>query len=75
MRLNALFLAGALTALAVPQLAGAQPVQADRRAPPTVQQIPSDEGPCGPGWYWQEAGYAKHGKWRPAHCTPRTMNY
>jgi len=23
---------------------------------------------CGPGSHWVRSGYAKHGKWRPAHC-------
>jgi hypothetical protein len=23
---------------------------------------------CGRGWHWVPAGYAKHAKWRAAHC-------
>jgi hypothetical protein len=26
---------------------------------------------CGNGQYWVPAGYAKHGKYRAAHCAPR----
>ena len=26
---------------------------------------------CGKGQYWVAAGYAKHGKYRAAHCAPR----
>ena len=26
---------------------------------------------CGKGQYWVPAGYAKHGKYRAAHCAPR----
>ena len=25
---------------------------------------------CGQGYRWVPAGYAKHGKYRPAHCAP-----
>jgi hypothetical protein len=31
---------------------------------PTAQNSPQ----CPPGYYWEEAGYARHSKWRPAHC-------
>ena len=23
---------------------------------------------CPPGYYWEDAGYEHHAKWRPAHC-------
>ena len=81
MRLNALYLAGALTILAVPLSAEAQPaqstepVQFNRQATTGFQEVTPAEDGCGPGWRWEDAGYAKHGMWRPAHCAPREMAY
>ena len=77
MRLNGLYLTGALTVLAVPLSAGAQPAQPmapaqpDRQATTGFQEVAPADDPCASGWYWEGAGYAKHGKWRPAHCAPR----
>lgn len=81
MRLKALYLTGALTVLAMPLSAGAQPVQStgpgqpNYQATTNVQQMTSQEDTCGPGLRWEEAGYAKHSQWRPAHCAPREMDY
>ena len=81
MRLNALYLTGALTVLAIPLSAGAQPAQstwpgqANLRATTDAQQMTSAGDICGPGWRWEEAGYAKHSQWRPAHCAPREMDH
>jgi hypothetical protein len=73
MRLNVLYLTGALTVLAVPLSAAAQPMepaQPGRQAPTGFHEVTPPEDACGPGWRWEDAGYAKHGKWRPAHCAP-----
>jgi hypothetical protein len=81
MRLNVLYLTGALTVLAVPLSAIAQPAQSmepaqsDRQAPIGFQEAAPAEDTCGPGWRWEDAGYAKHGKWRPAHCAPLRTEY
>ncbi|HEY1430990.1 MAG TPA: hypothetical protein VGF39_05080, partial [Stellaceae bacterium] len=66
MRLNALYLTGALTVLAIPLSAGAQPAQSTAPGQPNsqatadVQQMTPAEDTCGPGWRWEETGYAKH---------------
>jgi hypothetical protein len=81
MRLNALYLTGALTVLAIPLSARAQPAQstvpgqANSQATTDVQQMTPAEDACGPGRRWEEAGYAKHSQWRPAHCAPLEMDY
>jgi hypothetical protein len=81
MRLNALYLTGALTVLSIPLSAGAQPAQStgpgqpNSQATTDVQQMIPAEDTCGPGWRWEEAGYAKHSQWRPAHCAPLEMDY
>jgi hypothetical protein len=35
--------------------------------PPMV----ADPHNCPPGTFWQEAGYVRHAKWRPAHCATK----
>jgi hypothetical protein len=74
MRLNALYFMGLLAVLAAPLAAGAEPAQPNSPEATGFQDV-TQEDPCGPGWHWEEAGYAKHGKWRPAHCAPREMAY
>ena len=70
MRLHALYLAGALTATAVPFSAGAVPAEADHEAAISARQATSATYTCLPGYYWEPASYARHGKFRPAHCAP-----
>ena len=36
--------------------------------PPAVA---ADSHGCPPGSYWVEEGYARHAKWRPAHCATK----
>ena len=56
MRLNALYLTEALTVLAVPLSAGAQPAQStepaqlNRQATTGFQEVSPAEDACGPGW-------------------------
>lgn len=75
MRLNALVLLGAITVAAIPLSAGAEPAQEDHQGVASHQEAAPAEDACGPGWSWEQAGYAKHGKWRPAHCAPEEMAY
>jgi hypothetical protein len=70
MRLTAVRVIGVLTVTAVPLSAGAETAAADQQAAPNARQAAPATNVCGPGWYWEQAGYAKHGKWRPAHCAP-----
>jgi hypothetical protein len=75
MRLKALCLIGVLTVTAVPLSAGAETAAADQQTAPNARQATPATDECGAGWYWEQAGYAKHGKWRPAHCAPDEMPY
>lgn len=40
-------------------------------AGPLSRSVPAAHHKCGKGQYWVPAGYAKHGKYRAAHCAPR----
>jgi hypothetical protein len=75
MRSNARYLAAALAVAAIPLSAGAVPAHADRQAVTGAQRGAPTADACGAGWQWEQAGYAKHGKWRPAHCAPQEMSY
>jgi hypothetical protein len=70
MRLKALYLTGALMSVAIPLSAGAAPSQRDSQTTPNAEQMLASDA-CGRGWYWEAAGYAPHGKFRPAHCARR----
>jgi hypothetical protein len=75
MRLNALYLMmGLLAMLAAPLAAGAEPAQPNNPETAGFQDVTQGD-PCGRGWHWEEAGYAKHRKWRPAHCAPGEIAY
>ena len=79
MRLNALYLIGTLTILAIPlsagavaaQPAGAVPLQSGRQVAASAPRDTPATQACPSGYYWESSGYAKHGKFRPAHCTSR----
>jgi hypothetical protein len=71
MRVNALCLIGAVAVLAIPLSAGAAPAQADRQAAVSAEQARLAAFPCPPGYYWEPAAYAPHGKFRLAHCAAR----
>jgi len=71
MRVNALCLIGAVAVLAIPLSAGAAPAQADRQAAVSAEQARPAAIPCPPGYYWEPAAYAPHGKFRLAHCAAR----
>jgi hypothetical protein len=71
MRLNTLRLIGALTVAAVPVTASAASPQLYNQHAASAQQDMPAAVACAPGWYWEPAGYATHGKFRPAHCARR----
>jgi hypothetical protein len=70
MRLHALYLAGALIATAIPLSVGAVPAEADHEAATSARQASPATYACPRGYYWKPARYARHGKFRRAHCTP-----
>ena len=82
MRLNALYLIGTLTISAIPPLAGTAaaqpagilPAQSDRQAAVSVPRGTQAPDACPPGYYWEPSSYARHGKFRFAHCAPRLVN-
>src|SRR5260370_41415999 len=63
MRLNTVYLLGALAVAAVPLSAVAQPVQANRQA---AEQYAPTPAACPAGWVWEPAGYMGNGHWRGA---------
>lgn len=69
MRLNTLYLMGALAVAAAPLSAVAQPVQANPQ--PAAEQYAPTPAACPAGWVWEPAGYMGNGHWRPAHCAAR----
>lgn len=56
----AIVLAGVASAAPAPRSSGAMP--------PTPNLVRVDAR-CGHGWHYVPAGYARHGKWRDAHCS------
>jgi len=71
MRLHALYLVGVTIAAAIPLSAGAAPVGAGYQTAATARQATLAAYTCPPGYYWEPAAYAPHGKFRPAHCALR----
>lgn len=71
MRLHAFYLTVALATAAIPLSAGAVPGAADHEPGTSARQVASTTRTCAPGYYWEPDAYARHGKFRPAHCAPR----
>jgi hypothetical protein len=79
MRLNALCLIGSLAALAIPLPVGAVPARSTGtlsaqwggQAAVTAPQGKPAAYVCPPGYYWEPDAYARHAKFRPAHCARR----
>jgi hypothetical protein len=71
MRLYQLCLIGALAVSAIPLAAGAAPAQSDRATAVGASRDTTATYACPPGYYWEPASYAPHGKFRPAHCARR----
>lgn len=79
MRLNSLYLMGALAAATVPLSAAAQTVQENRQTAADIEQPAAGAeqktmapDACPAGWVWEPAGYMGNGHWRPAHCAERS---
>ena len=71
MRLYQLCLIGALAVSAISLGAGAAPAQSDRATVVGASRDTTAAYACPPGYYWESASYAPHGKFRPAHCARR----
>ena len=66
--------APALAQTSAEQLNAAEYQQITAGGPPAKSMPPpmaADPHGCPPGTYWEEAGYARHAKWRPAHCATK----
>lgn len=66
-------LAGVFVLAAIPPSGArvlAAPYQAEVGSGPNVTRTADA---CGPGKLWVAAGYARPGKWRPAHCAPNAQ--
>ena len=71
MRLNALLLISGLAISTIPLAAGAAPAQTDRQSAVSGSRATTAAYACPPGYYWELASYAPHGKLRAAHCARR----
>jgi len=70
MKFCTLSLIGTLAVAGVPLAAGAATSPADR----AFAQDSQTPASCPPGWWWTPAGYAEHGKYRPAHCAAEPVD-
>ena len=70
MRVCILALLGGICLVAVLSAAGATPSAPSSAIIAPVSKIAPVAHHCGRGRHWVSAGYAKHGKWRAAHCAP-----
>jgi hypothetical protein len=69
MRAVIVALAGVIGFVAVSPSAIAVPITPENSAIGSAQNL-LPVVRCPNGWHWVPAGYAKHAKWRPSHCTP-----
>ncbi len=68
MRLHALYLTGALIAMASPLSAGAQSLPQTDPSATNFQAGNRGAEQCAPGYVWEPGGYLGGGSWRPGHC-------
>jgi hypothetical protein len=68
MRLQTLYLIGALAVTAIPLSAGAQSLSVNDQSTANFQTVDRSVQKCPPGWVWEPAGYLGGGHWSPAHC-------
>ena len=61
-------LSGVVCAAALGAAAGATPAMPKGSAVQAADLVLVDAR-CGHGWHYVPAGYARHGKWRDAHCS------
>jgi hypothetical protein len=71
MRLQTLYLIGALAVTAIPLSAGAQSLSANDQSTANSQAVDQSVQKCPQGLFWEPAGYLGGGRWRPAHCATR----
>ncbi len=64
-----LVLSGILCALALGTAAMAAPEMSDNHALARSPDLVLVDARCGHGWHYVPQGYARHGKWRDAHCS------
>jgi hypothetical protein len=67
-------LSGIVGAVALGAAAGAAPAIPVSATGGSAGRVPSPDlvladARCGHGWHYVPAGYARHGKWRDAHCS------
>ena len=72
MRLQNLYLLGALAVAAIPLSAGAQSLLANDQSNTNSRGVTQADRKCPPGSVWEPAGYLGSGKWRPARCASRS---
>jgi hypothetical protein len=72
MRLQALYIIGALAVTATPLSAGAQSLPANGQPTTNAQAVDQAVQECAPGWVWEHGGYTGGGTWRPPHCASRS---
>jgi hypothetical protein len=75
MRLDTLYLLGALAVAAAPLSAAAQPISATDQGPVNTQFDMTMPDVCPAGSIWEPAGYTGNGDWQMAHCMPRNDVY
>jgi hypothetical protein len=76
MRLDTLYLLGALAVAAAPLSAAAQPASAtDQGGPANAQFDMTMPDACPAGSIWEPAGYTGNGDWQMAHCVHRNDVY
>ncbi len=71
MRVLVLAFIGALVLAGGAQTAGAVPLGTGSNVLAPISKVAPVAHKCPKGQYWVPAGYAKHGKYRAAHCSPR----
>jgi hypothetical protein len=71
MRLDTLYLLGALAVAAAPLSAAAQPASATDQGPTNAQFNMTMPDACPAGSIWEPAGYTGNGDWQTAHCVHR----
>lgn len=71
MRSLMLGLVGAIAIAASPTAEGVPLASGGNMPAPALRAVPVASHGCPKGQRWVPAGYAKHGKYRAAHCAPK----
>jgi len=72
MRLQALYLSGALAVAALPLSAGAQSLPTYDPPAASAQAYTQSAEACPAGSVWEHGGYTGGGTWRAPHCASRS---